>query len=87
MACTAAHPAQVFTARLGESVNALEGGCITSLTVAEVILHTFSGKVSEEGFLGLLQSCDDNTNHVCHICDCARWPSLARRPPQLVRAC
>jgi len=37
---------QVYSAKLSESINTLDGGCVTSLTVPEIVLHTFSGKVA-----------------------------------------
>ncbi|KAG1679963.1 hypothetical protein FOA52_007027 [Chlamydomonas sp. UWO 241] len=36
---------QVFSAKLNESINALDGGFITGTAVQEVVLQTFSGKV------------------------------------------
>ncbi len=36
---------QIFSTRLSESINALDGGCVTSSGTPEIVLHTFSGKV------------------------------------------
>lgn len=45
-ACTACG-LQVFSAKLTESINALDGGYITTLNTQEVVLQTFTGKVRE----------------------------------------
>lgn len=35
----------VFSIKLAESLNAVDGGYVTSLNAQELVLHTFSGKV------------------------------------------
>ena len=47
---------QVYTAKLAESINTLDGGLVTGVTVPDVVVHTFSGKVRGRSttFLSLL---------------------------------
>ncbi len=37
--------AQIYSTRLSESICTLDGGCITTASLPEIVLHTFSGKV------------------------------------------
>lgn len=39
----------MFSTKLTESINALDGGFITTPSTQEIVLQTFTGKVGEEG--------------------------------------
>jgi hypothetical protein len=45
-------PQLVYSAKLGEAVQALDGGYVTSASHADLLVHTFSGRVGLSGWDG-----------------------------------
>lgn len=42
-------PSQVFSVQLPESICSVDGGYVTSAAAADIIVHTFTGKVGAAG--------------------------------------
>ena len=64
-ACTACG-LQVFSAKLTESINALDGGYITTLNTQEVVLQTFTGKVRGR-HTKWMRPCRTSPDKVCNV--------------------